>query len=203
MTPRLSRSKSSRQLETALSSARSETCHPTTNNSTRATTNNSSHYTSTPLQEFYAYRLGLAGPSGSLSRFPLRLYHAVLKSQNGYFAAFFCAAQRRLTASAIRARPSGDRFRFFFVFAVGVTAVGKAFSALRGRPAFREAAIPVESAFNSWRASFRVAISASSNARTSLIAIARIIPRRLKAPSIAYSPRLSFTTMISSCSKPR
>lgn len=92
-----------------------------------------------------------------------------------YLAVFLCVAQRRLAASAIRARPSGDRFRFFFVFAAFVTAVGKAFSALRGRPAFRGAAFPVESAFNSWRASFRVAISASSNAITSLIAIARII----------------------------
>jgi len=84
-------------------------------------------------------------------------------------------AQRRLAASAIRARPSGDRFRFFFVFAAFVTAVGKAFSALRGRPTFRGAALPVESPFNSWRASFRAAISVSSNAITSLIAIDRII----------------------------
>jgi hypothetical protein len=43
-TPRLSRSKSSRQLETALSSAKPETRRPTTNNSTKATTNNSSLY---------------------------------------------------------------------------------------------------------------------------------------------------------------
>ena len=43
-TPRLSRSKSSRQLETALSSAKPETRRPTTNNSTKATTNNSSPY---------------------------------------------------------------------------------------------------------------------------------------------------------------
>jgi 3-(3-hydroxy-phenyl)propionate hydroxylase len=45
-TPRLSRSKSSRQLETALSSAKPETRRPTTNNSTKATTNNSSPYSS-------------------------------------------------------------------------------------------------------------------------------------------------------------
>ena len=99
----------------------------------------------------------------------------MLWAKIAYLEAFLCAAQRRLAASAIRARPSGDRFRFFFVFAAFVTAVGKAFSALRGRPAFRGAALPVESASNSWRASFRAAISASSSARTSLIAIARII----------------------------
>jgi hypothetical protein len=47
-TPRLSRSKSSRQLETALSSAKPETRRPTTNNSTKATTNNSSPYSRSP-----------------------------------------------------------------------------------------------------------------------------------------------------------
>ena len=67
----------------------------------------------------------------------LRIVVAVLTTTS---RVFLCVAQRRLAASAIRARPSGDRFRFFFVFAAFVTAVGKAFSALRGRPAFRGAA---------------------------------------------------------------
>ena len=31
------------------------------------------------------------------------------------FCLDFCVAQRRFTASAIRARPSGERFRFFFI----------------------------------------------------------------------------------------
>ena len=42
--PRASRSKSSRQLETALSLAKPETRRTTTNNSTKATTNNSPPY---------------------------------------------------------------------------------------------------------------------------------------------------------------
>lgn len=36
-------------------------------------------------------------------------------------AAFLCTAQRRFTASAMRFRPSGDRFRLFF-FAAGALA---------------------------------------------------------------------------------
>jgi hypothetical protein len=45
---------------------------------------------------------------------------------------------RRLVASTILARCSGERFRYFFAFTVFTTSVGKAFSALRGRPAFRQ-----------------------------------------------------------------
>jgi hypothetical protein len=37
----------------------------------------------------------------------------MLWAKIAYLEAFLCAAQRRLAASAIRARPSGDSFRAF------------------------------------------------------------------------------------------
>jgi hypothetical protein len=51
-----------------------------------------------------------------------------------YFAAAaFCAAQRFLTASAIRFRPSGESFLFFLA---GFVATGATAAALFGLPAF-------------------------------------------------------------------
>src|ERR1017187_7915001 len=85
-------------------------------------------------------------------------------------AAFFCAAQRFLAASAMRARPSGDRLRFFLRF--GIVAVpGCTFG---GLPAFRFATVTAEPAARSARAFLSVAISASMSAITSFRALPKL-----------------------------
>jgi hypothetical protein len=57
----------------------------------------------------------------------------------GYFwataVAFFCAAQRRLTASAMRLRPSGERFLFFFFAGLAIAGATAATTFL-GLPGF-------------------------------------------------------------------
>ncbi len=96
-------------------------------------------------------------------------------SPGSYFAApAFCTAQRLFTASAIRFRPSGDRFLFFFF--AGLAAADAAASpflvsaaALRGLPAvfLATAGVPPNSA----RACCNRAMSRSMLARISEIAM--------------------------------
>jgi hypothetical protein len=81
----------------------------------------------------------------------------ILKGWGGYFAAFFCLAQRALTAATILARPSGDILRFF---ATGADVA-------LGLPGLRFAVVPV----NRSLACCRRAISTSSSASIFLISI--------------------------------
>jgi len=82
-------------------------------------------------------------------------------------AAFFLAAQRFLAAAAMRARPSGERTRFFF----GGEAIGELAVTLGGRPAFRLATVTADPAARRVRACLSVAISASMEARMSVSAM--------------------------------
>ena len=86
------------------------------------------------------------------------------------FAALRFAAQRRRAAAAIRARPSGDRFRLFFF---RVTAAGDTLPSFRGRPGLRRAvrSVPLRLGTNNARAARRLAISPSSISKISLRAI--------------------------------
>ncbi len=99
-----------------------------------------------------------------------------LRREADYFAAAaFCAAHRFLTASAIRFRPSGDRFLFFFAgFVAAGTTAADAFlgtaTTFFGRPTVffgAGAAPPLSRA----RACCSFAISLSIVARTSEIAM--------------------------------
>jgi hypothetical protein len=82
-------------------------------------------------------------------------------------AAFFFAAQRFLAAAAMRARPSGERTRFFFRGeAIGV--LGATFT---GRPGFRLATVTADPAARRARACLSVAISASMVERMSVSAM--------------------------------
>ena len=67
------------------------------------------------------------------------------------------AAQRFLAAAAMRARPSGERTRFFFCG----EAIGELAVTLGGRPAFRLATVTADPAARRVRACLSVAISAS------------------------------------------
>ena len=82
-------------------------------------------------------------------------------------AAFFFVAQRFLAAAAMRARPSGERTRFFFC---GGT-IGELAVTLGGRPAFRLATVTAVPAARRARACLSVAISASMEERMSVSAM--------------------------------
>jgi len=83
-------------------------------------------------------------------------------------AAFFCAAQRRLAGAAMRARPSGERTRFFF----RGEAIGELGATFGGRPAFRGATVTADPAVaRRARACLSVAISASMEERMSVSAM--------------------------------
>ena len=85
-------------------------------------------------------------------------------------AAFFFAAQRFLAAAAMRARPSGERTRFFFCGG----AIGELAVTLGGRPAFRLATVTADPAARSARACLSVAISASIVERMSVSAMQKL-----------------------------
>ena len=85
-------------------------------------------------------------------------------------AAFFFAAQRFLAAAAMRARPSGERTRFFFCG----EAIGELAVTLGGRPAFRLATVTADPAARSARACLSVAISASIVERMSVSAMQKL-----------------------------
>ena len=86
------------------------------------------------------------------------------------FAFAFWAAQRRLTASAMRARPSGDRFRFFFA----VLVAGAVTVVFAGRPRrIAGATEPLEAASRAFACCKR-AISASSSARIFFIVMREV-----------------------------
>ena len=84
-------------------------------------------------------------------------------------AAFLCASQRRLTASAMRFRPSGERRLFFFFFAIffedAWAAGGTTTDVFLGLPVFfgAVASVPLSSA----RTCFSKAISRSTDASIS------------------------------------
>jgi hypothetical protein len=81
-------------------------------------------------------------------------------------AAFFFAAQRFLAAAAMRARPSGERTRFF-----RGEAIGELEATFGGRPGFRLATVTADPAARSARACLSVAISASIMERMSVSAM--------------------------------
>src|ERR1035441_2149737 len=85
-------------------------------------------------------------------------------------AAFFFAAQRFLAAAAMRARPSGERTRFFFCG----RAIGELAVTLGGRPAFRLATVTADPAARRARACLSVAISASMEERMSVSAMQKL-----------------------------
>jgi len=88
-------------------------------------------------------------------------HHVHQLRQLSYLLAFFATAQRRLTASCIRARPSGDKFRFFFLAGAGAAVD-------LGRPGFF-LSVRTTVPDNKARACWSLAISASRRERISVV----------------------------------
>src|ERR1700722_4045807 len=88
-----------------------------------------------------------------------------------YLLAFFCAAQRAFTAAAILARPSGERFRFFF--ATGATAVlggrpGPRLTMVEAAPAMRARAccgLAMWASIEGWISVMRISVTQNSPTR--------------------------------------